>query len=82
MKIDPVSSNFMPIGQPRGLAQSNQPASKESPVEGTKPTQSGQPMDGCGNSLSTKDMVQLVMAVQMIEKLNEITSDIIDKYLK
>ena len=39
-------------------------------------------MDGCGNSLSTKDMVQLVMAVQMIEKLNEITSDIIDKYLK
>jgi len=82
MKIDPVSSNFMPIGQPRGLAQGNQPASKESPIEGTKPTQSGQAIDGCGYSLSTKDMVQLVMAVQMIEKLNEITSDIIDKYLK
>tara|TARA_R110000824_G_scaffold14054_5_gene60379 strand:- start:775 stop:1023 length:249 start_codon:yes stop_codon:yes gene_type:complete len=82
MKIDSVSSNFMPIGQPKGVTNGNQPVSKESPVEGTKPTQSGQPMDGCGNSLSTKDMVQLVMAVKMMEKLNEITSDIIEKYLK
>jgi hypothetical protein len=32
--------------------------------------------------MSTKDMVQLVMAVQMVEKLNEITANIIDKYLK
>jgi len=38
-------------------------------------------MDGCGNSMSTKDMVQLVMAMQMLEKINEISSKIIEKYI-
>lgn len=82
MNIDPVSSSFLSIGQCKGVTHGNQPAPKESPIEGTKATLSGQLMDGCGNSLSTKDMVQLVMAIHMMEKLNEITADIIEKYLK
>jgi hypothetical protein len=39
-------------------------------------------MDGCGNSLSTKDMVALVMAAQMVEQLNEITANVIEKMVK
>jgi hypothetical protein len=39
-------------------------------------------MDGCGNSLSTKDMVALLMAAQMVEQLNEITANVIEKMVK
>ena len=38
-------------------------------------------MDGCGNALSTEDMVKLIMAVQMMEQMREMTADIIQKFV-
>ena len=38
-------------------------------------------MDGCGNGLSTEDMVKLIMAVQMMEQMREMTADIIQKFV-
>tara|TARA_R100000963_G_C4541276_1_gene38293 strand:+ start:98 stop:403 length:306 start_codon:yes stop_codon:yes gene_type:complete len=79
VKVNPVS----PVISPRknSTAQPIEPHKQQQkmPTEAAKTTP-------CGHSessgMSTKDMVQLIMAVQMVEKLNEITSNIIEKYLK
>ena len=36
-------------------------------------------MDGCGNALSTKDIMSLVMMSQMVDKINEMTGEILKK---
>jgi len=81
VRVSPITGASRPLQKPQGVSQGNHPSTKESPVKDTKPTQSGGSMDGCGNSMSTKDMVQLVMAMQMLEKINEISSKIIEKYI-
>ena len=79
VKINPISPVISPRKNP--TAQPIEPQKQEQKM----PTDAGKTTH-CGHSessgMSTKDMVQLIMAVQMVEKLNEITSNIIEKYLK
>jgi len=82
VRVSPVTGASSPQQKPQGVAQGNHPPGRESPVKDTKPTLSGGSMDGCGNSLSTKDMIQLVQAIKMMEELKEVTGDIIKKFMK
>ena len=80
MRINPVSSAHSPLHRPQ--PKGNLPTQTQSPSEAQKGTGMTTSMDGCGNSLSTKDMVALLMAAQMVEQLNEITANVIEKMVK
>jgi len=79
MKINPVSPINGSLTPQRSQPIDNHRQDVEKPTEVAKTNHCGHSQS---NGMSTKDMVQLIMAVQMVEKLNEITSNIIDKYLK
>jgi hypothetical protein len=72
MRINPVSSAHTPLNRPQ--PKGNLPTQTQSPSEAQKGTGMTTSMDGCGNSL--------VMAAQMVEQLNEITANIIEKIIK
>lgn len=84
MKINPVSGGgIMPPQRPSSVGQGNLPTNVEKPTEAIKNNQCGQcetpnRVDMFQN-MSTQDMLQLVMAMQMMEKLNEITGNLIQK---
>ena len=79
MKVSPISPINSSVTPQRTQPIDTHQQPIEKPTEAAKTNQYGHSQH---SGMSTKDMVQLVMAVQMVEKLNEITANIIDKYLK
>ena len=83
MKISGINSgSIMPPKAASSIGQGNTPKQEKTPTEAIK-------TDHCGGSepiplksnLSVEDMIKLVLAMEAMKKANEVTQDVIQKYI-
>ena len=83
MKISGINSGaIMPSQRPSAVDNGNTHKQEKTPTEAIK-------NDHCGGSapepqksnLSVEDMIKLVLAMEAMKKANEVTQDVIQKYI-
>jgi hypothetical protein len=82
MKINATkSASIMPSKASSSQGKGNTPTTQKIPTEAAKTNQCGDSPKPLKTNMSVEDMIKLVLAMEAMQKANEITQEVIQKYL-